>query len=64
MSIGDYIILGILAIIVVAIISYLIKQKKKGVKCIGCPSGCKACGDSKKESSCCCGCNTQQQVDK
>ena len=63
MSIGDYIILGILTVIVVAIIMYLVKQKKNGAKCIGCPSGCKACGDSKNKSSCCCGCNTQQQID-
>ncbi len=39
---GDYIILGIVAVIVAAVIIYLVRQKKKGVKCIGCPHG-KSC---------------------
>ncbi len=39
----------IVALIVAAIVFYLIKQKKKGSACIGCPH-CKACssGCSKK----------------
>ena len=34
---GDYIALGIVIIIVAVAIVYIVKQKKKGVKCIGCP---------------------------
>ena len=49
MKISDYIILGIVAVIVVAVITYIVKQKKKGVKCVGCPYG-------KKCSSCNGGC--------
>lgn len=58
MGIGDYIILAIVAVILIAIIIYIVRQKKKGVKCIGCQVGCKACENAKKG---CCGCNTQQQ---
>lgn len=34
----DVIIVGILVIIVGAAIAYIIKAKRKGVKCIGCPA--------------------------
>lgn len=33
----NFIVIGILALIISAIIFYLVRQKKKGVKCIGCP---------------------------
>ncbi len=46
---GDYIVLGILVVILAAVIIYLVRQKKKGVKCVGCPHG-KSC------SSCSCNC--------
>ncbi len=35
---ADLIVGGILSVIVGAAIIYLVKAKKKGVKCIGCPS--------------------------
>ncbi len=34
---GDYIALAVVVIIVAAAVIYLIRQKKSGVKCIGCP---------------------------
>lgn len=57
---GDYIALAVIVVILAAAVIYLIRAKKKGVKCIGCPSGCKACKNNKNNSSCCCGCDTQQ----
>lgn len=46
----------IVTIIVIAIIAlailYIVRQKKKGVKCIGCPSG--GCCPSKKNGKCNC----------
>lgn len=37
----NFIIIGILIIIVGGAIIYIVKEKKKGTKCIGCPaSGC------------------------
>ncbi len=50
---SDYIILGIIIVIIAAAIIYVIKQKKSGAKCIGCPHGSKC-------SSCGCGCNEKQ----
>ena len=45
MQLGDYIAIGVIAIIVVAVIVFIVRQKKNGVKCIGCPYGknCKKC---------------------
>ena len=47
----------ILFIVIGLALAYIIGQKKKGVKCIGCPSG-KTCA-SKKDGNCsgsCCNC--------
>ena len=41
----NIIIVAILGLIAAAIIFYLVRQKKKGVKCVGCPCACK-CGGS------------------
>ena len=40
---SDFIVIAIIAIVVGAAISYIIKEKKRGVKCIGCPYS-SACG--------------------
>ena len=45
----DYIVIGILVVIIAAAALYVYKAKKSGKKCIGCPDGC-SCG-----KSCCCG---------
>lgn len=37
MSMENFIVAGILIILIGAIILYLIREKKKGGKCIGCP---------------------------
>lgn len=39
----DWIILGVILLIVAAATIYIISQKKKGAKCIGCPYA-KSCG--------------------
>lgn len=44
---ADLIVAGILLIIIGAAIAYLIKAKKSGAKCIGCPAGGKCCGKCK-----------------
>ncbi len=33
----NFIVIGILALIIGGIIFYLVREKKKGVKCVGCP---------------------------
>lgn len=47
----NYIVAGILIAVIAGIILYLIRQKKKGVKCVGCPHT-KQCG-----GKCSCNCN-------
>ena len=50
---ADMIVIGILLILVGIAVFYIWKEKKKGTKCIGCPSaGCcsnKVCNDKKRK---------------
>ena len=52
---GDFTVIGILVILVGAAWFYMWKEKKKGTRCIGCPSaGCcskKNCGSTENEKS-------------
>ncbi|MBQ8894817.1 MAG: FeoB-associated Cys-rich membrane protein [Clostridia bacterium] len=53
----NVIIIAILVLIVGAAIWYVIRAKKSGKKCIGCPdSGC-----SSEKCSCCCGCSDEKK---
>lgn len=61
----DLIIVAVVLIIIGAAAAYIIKAKKSGVKCIGCPSGsscsgsCTSCSvDSEENATCSCGCHT------
>lgn len=60
---GDIIAIAAIALIIGGAIFYIIKAKKSGKKCIGCPDGCSCSAkDGKKkggESSCCCGCHKE-----
>lgn len=58
---GDWIALGVLLLILVVAVIYVIRAKKSGKKCIGCPDGscCSSAKTQKGEESpcsCCCGC--------
>jgi len=48
----DFIVVAILVVVIGSAVGYIIKAKKSGRKCIGCPDGC--C--SSKENGCSCGC--------
>ncbi|MBQ8281396.1 MAG: hypothetical protein IJZ25_03230 [Lachnospiraceae bacterium] len=75
MTATDWILLIVLIVIIGAAVAYIVKSKKSGVKCIGCPSGCScsgkknehsACSCSGSESSnagCCCGCHSNTKTD-
>lgn len=63
MTAVDLIVLAVLAALVLGAAVYVVRAKKRGVKCIGCASGCacshhgehkEGCG-CKGGSSCCCG---------
>lgn len=58
MSLTDFIVIGIVAVIVGLAIAYIIKAKKNGAKCIGCPSG--GCNCSSKSCSEC-GCQSKTE---
>lgn len=52
----DLIIVAIIVLIVGFATWYVIKAKKSGRKCIGCPDGCSCC-KSTADSDCSCGCS-------
>lgn len=53
---ADFLIVVILLVIVGGAVAYIVKQKKQGAKCIGCPSAaacshkCEVCGGCCTES--------------
>ena len=59
MELIDFIVIGIIAVIVGAAVSYIIKAKKSGKGCIGCPDSA-SCHSRKKEdnSSSCTSCHS------
>ena len=57
MTATDIIAIAVIAAVVGIAVAYIVRQKKKGAKCIGCPYA-DACAKKAKENSCCC--NTTQ----
>lgn len=55
MTIADIIAVAIIVLIIGGAAAYIIKAKKNGKKCIGCPYGC-SCTSNKGGTSCGC-CN-------
>ncbi len=54
----DLIIAGIVLVVIGAAIAYIIKAKKNGAKCIGCPANGKCSGKHEGHSDCGCGCHS------
>ena len=54
MELIDFIVIGIIAAIVGGAVAYIIKAKRNGKHCIGCPdsSTCSACKKSKSNHQC------------
>ncbi|MBQ3544510.1 MAG: FeoB-associated Cys-rich membrane protein [Lachnospiraceae bacterium] len=57
----NIIIIAILVVVIGSAIAYIIKAKKSGVKCIGCPNGGNCAHKNDKSSSCNCGCNAEEK---
>ena len=57
MELIDYIVIGVIALIIGGAIAYIIKAKKSGRKCIGCPES-KTCGGN---CSSCAGCSSSEK---
>ena len=55
---ADFIIVAIILIMVVTAITYIKKEKKRGVKCIGCPNAGQ-CAKKAIAEGCNCGNNNQ-----
>ena len=47
----------VIAVIIASAVTYIIKEKKSGRKCIGCPDGGKCQGSCSGCSACSCGMN-------
>lgn len=56
--IANVILTAVLAVIVAAAVIYVVKAKKSGAKCIGCPHSGACSKNAEKNSSCACGCST------
>lgn len=56
-TLTDFIIVLVIAVIIGAALWYIIRAKRSGKRCVGCPDG-GACG---KGCSCGCGCSTESQ---
>lgn len=56
----DFIVVAILVVLVGSALAYIIRERKKGIKCVGCPAGgqCAACRHGADEGSSC-GCGGQ-----
>lgn len=53
----DVVIIAVLIIVLAMSIGYIVKAKKSGARCIGCPAS-KECGSKSTASSCGCGCSS------
>ena len=53
----NFVVIAIIVIILALVTIYIIKAKKSGVKCIGCPDAKTCQGRSSCCSGCCQGCN-------
>ena len=62
---GEIIAIVLIALIIGGSVFYIVKAKKSGRKCIGCPNGCSCkAKDGKTTSGCngdCCHCQKEEQ---
>lgn len=58
----SFIVAGIVIVIIGASIAYIIKEKKRGAKCIGCPAAGKCSGLSNGNFGCGCGCSSDTDM--
>ena len=57
MGTTDYIVIGVILLVIGAAVGYIVKAKRSGKKCIGCPYS-DSCG---KSGGCGCGCQGNQR---
>ena len=54
----DFIIIAVVLIIISLAVLYIVKEKKRGVKCIGCPSA----GECARRNGGACACNNEDKL--
>lgn len=54
----NFIIIAIVVLMIGTAVSHIIKEKKKGVRCVGCPDG--GCCTKEIAGGCNCGCGTEK----
>lgn len=57
---ADLVVIGIILLIVGVAATYIWREKKRGVKCIGCPSAGK-CSGKEGHTVCNCGCHSAEK---
>lgn len=60
----DIIIIGILLIVVGGAVFYIVRAKKNGAKCIGCPAAGNCPSKIGSKPACSCGCQTDTKEQK
>ncbi len=58
---ADLIIVIVLLVILGVAVAYIVKAKKSGVKCIGCPAGADCAHKCQGASGCACGCHAEEE---
>ncbi len=56
----DYIVIALLLLVIGGAVAYIIKAKKSGQKCIGCPYS-KDCAKNRKGDGGCCSCGSNEE---
>lgn len=64
MTPGEIVAVVLIALIIGGAAFYIVKAKKSGKKCIGCPDGCSCSAKKGKNGACtCCSCH-QEELDE
>ncbi len=58
MTAADWTVVAVIVLILGSVIGYIIRAKRSGIKCIGCPDS-KNCSAHKNNG--CCGCNNEKK---
>lgn len=56
---ANIIVIAVVSVMIGAAIAYIVKEKKKGVKCIGCPAAAECAKRQNAASDC--GCHTDEK---
>lgn len=55
---ADFMVAIVILAVIGAAVVYIVKEKKKGVKCIGCPAAGNCAGKNGAHSACGCSCHS------